>query len=88
MCWQAHLPIILPGENSLTDRFASPVTLELLDQPYALRLGNENSLIRERLCDELYRGVEIAGFREGGCEGLANGGEYRLTRLIDRACDS
>ena len=62
--------------------------LELFDQPNALRLGNENTLIRERLFDDLYCGVIIAGFREGGCESLANGGQHRLTRLVDRARDS
>ena len=58
--------------------------LELFDQPYTLRLGNENTLIRECLLDDLYSSREVAGFREGGREGLANGSEHVLTRLIDR----
>ena len=88
MCWQSHLPIIPLGENLFAVRFASTVTLKLIDQPNAFRLGNENTLIRERLLDELYRGRKVAGFREGGRESLANGGEHRLTRLVDRARDS
>lgn len=62
--------------------------LELLDQSTALRLWDENTLIRERLLEDLYRGCKVAGFREGGCEGLANGGEHVRPRLIDRAGDS
>lgn len=56
---------------------------ELLDQPYAFRVANENTLIRERLRDEVCRGRKVAGFCEGGCKCLANRGQHVLIRLID-----